>query len=291
MLKDSSQFFHPSTGLIQEIKIEDDSKSLTFEEDNFPKNIRCDYGYISRSTVTDKYDSLILKVICYDKNRSLVIEDLSAFLKSLVIKGIKTNLFSIIKALNSTQFLDIKYNTKSYEKLNSSFNIKSLSIEAFLNYIKNNFLNKKSVADKSKYLDLNKIYNISVNDNKILLEVSLKTPTTLSFSTYSYIDNLFSRESLIQAVELDLSKTNIGKLISFLNSLKEGVFLRSNIQDISVNINEELQEVISSYPTNNKAVLASLPGVVSKVLVREGDYVDSENSYYSDRIDENGERC
>ncbi|MBA1394555.1 acetyl-CoA carboxylase biotin carboxylase subunit, partial [Lactobacillus sp. XV13L] len=97
--EDPTNHFHPQVGKI---------KNIIFPMGN---GIRNDFGYISGNNITQYYDSLIGKIIVYEKTRSQAIQKMNRALSEFNIIGIKTNIEFLEELIQQKSFKTGQYKT------------------------------------------------------------------------------------------------------------------------------------------------------------------------------------
>lgn len=96
--------FMPSPGEITKLELGNDD------------NIRVDNGYAENAKVTPFYDPLISKVIVHADTREEAIEKSKAYLATVNIEGLKTNLPLFTEILNEESFIQGTYTTSIIEE-------------------------------------------------------------------------------------------------------------------------------------------------------------------------------
>jgi 3-methylcrotonyl-CoA carboxylase alpha subunit len=97
--EDPKNNFLPVTGKITQLTI--------------PKydNLRVDSGITIGDTISPYYDSMIAKIIVWDKTRQLALQKLEQVLSEIIIGGIATNLYYLKKLIADAKFQQGEYNT------------------------------------------------------------------------------------------------------------------------------------------------------------------------------------
>lgn len=84
--------------------------------------VRVDTFIYDQYRVLPHYDSLLAKVICYDKTRKACIDKMKRALQETIIRGIATNTALHLKILDHPDFLAGKYDTHFLNKIKASVN-------------------------------------------------------------------------------------------------------------------------------------------------------------------------
>jgi acetyl-CoA carboxylase biotin carboxylase subunit len=88
----------------------------TLEHLRFPAGVRVDSGVRQGDRVTIHYDPMIAKVIAHDKSRTLAAKKLANALSQVEIAGVRTNNAFLKRALESDDFLNEKIDTGFIER-------------------------------------------------------------------------------------------------------------------------------------------------------------------------------
>ena len=81
------------------------------------KDIRLDTGLYTRCKIPHTYDSMVAKLIVYDKTRSEAIAKMKSALSELVIDGIQTNIDFLFRILNTADYEKDNFDTAFIEKI------------------------------------------------------------------------------------------------------------------------------------------------------------------------------
>ncbi|MCT4542712.1 MAG: acetyl-CoA carboxylase biotin carboxylase subunit [Vallitalea sp.] len=81
------------------------------------KDIRVDSAIYCGYKIPPTYDSMIAKLIVYDKDRQNAIKKLNSAIGEFIVKGIETNIDFQYDLINNTEFIEGKYNTAFIENL------------------------------------------------------------------------------------------------------------------------------------------------------------------------------
>lgn len=102
--EDTEHDFRPSPGTVTNV--------------HFPggKGVRIDSALFSGYQIPPYYDSMVAKLIVYDKNRELALRKLRNALGELVLEGIKTNIDYQYEIINDAHFIDGNVDTGFIER-------------------------------------------------------------------------------------------------------------------------------------------------------------------------------
>ena len=106
--EDTEHDFRPSPGMVTNV--------------HFPggKGVRIDSALFSGYEIPPYYDSMIAKLIVYDKNRELALRKLRNALGELVLEGIQTNIDYQYEIINNEEFLKGDVDTGFIERFQES---------------------------------------------------------------------------------------------------------------------------------------------------------------------------
>lgn len=83
--------------------------------------IRVDSGVTCGSTISDKYDLMISKLVAWGPDRTSALSRLIRALNEYVIEGIQTNIAVLKQLVTTEEFKDATYTTRFYEDLEQRF--------------------------------------------------------------------------------------------------------------------------------------------------------------------------
>lgn len=98
-LQDNDIKFIPNAGKITRCELPED------------KNIQLLQSIATGKEVTPFYDSMVVQIICYGKDRNDTINKLKKYLDSVIIEGVSTNIPLLKRILNDETFLNGNYDT------------------------------------------------------------------------------------------------------------------------------------------------------------------------------------
>lgn len=256
--EDPANEFLPTTGVIEKII--------------YPAlcdDVRLDHAFIDNMEVSVHYDPMLAKLICYGKTRELATQRLVTALSDLHLIGIKNNIKFLTAILTSQDFIKQAppIATNYIEKNSTKLIVDDVDVAGFI--IAAAILEISTYSSIAGFrLNCNKIFNFKFKakntDYNCKLEISSHN-TTLVINDASY------------AVQSQIFNDNIkitfnNKSASFyFRKTKHGWYLDHT--DMSLYVKQVTFDSNFSTLTDSGSLTAPMPGLISKILVNEGDKV------------------
>lgn len=248
-------------------------------------NVRLDTGIIDNDYVDIHYDPMLAKLIVKADTRIEAIKKLNSALKELHYIGIKTNVSFLRKIINDMDFVMSNTSTHYLEKFDYKEyldEIKAFKLTAAAYFLVNNdhkantvdsFNNWRLNASSETVLSL--IYNNknfkanikSIGPNK--LEISnIKVNSEAIKGTYTLNTNVISKSDI--SISINDETFNIA-----LHKYDNLIYTSINSYDFHFWL-PDLDYYSVSTQDEKGSLVSPMPGVITKVLVKDGDKVKKD---------------
>lgn len=112
--------------------------------------LRVDTGFVSGDRVTHLYDSLLAKVVVHAPSREEAINDLVKALRSITVKGVRTNRNYLLNLLGDLDFRQCRHNTRTaHARIPEEHGYARLLFDGAARYWQSSFMSALSSVDSS----------------------------------------------------------------------------------------------------------------------------------------------
>ncbi|XP_037946188.1 methylcrotonoyl-CoA carboxylase subunit alpha, mitochondrial [Teleopsis dalmanni] len=254
------------------------------------KNVRVETGVREGDEVSVHYDPMIAKLVVWGESRSKALNNLIARLSEYNITGLETNVNFLIDLALHPEFQKGNVHTgfidQHFDTLFPSINIKNQDVsKVALSLLYNELLASKcnvkhcdpynQVVNSRFNYDLLRTYHLKANDK--VYSVSVKNDNDciqIKFSEGDWVtvkvEQVFDDDRL--KLRTDISN-NISTFTANIDETGVTVFLENGKLQMEVVQPKFVNAHIDQLSGGTSTLIAPMPGVLEKILVKPGDHV------------------
>lgn len=292
--EDTGNNFMPGSGRLELFKhpglSHESNNQLMSSSDRWP-SVRIETGVRTGDEVSVHYDPMIAKVVVWDKNRNLALNKLSSVLAKTQVVGLETNVDFVIKLANHDQFKKGIVHTNFIQEHKDELlnevvpTDDQIIISAFGSLLE---MIKSSEYDASYRLPgispPKETFNLSSSDGRqnYTIQFSPSTNEHHSDNTGLYSVSLNGKHfgtisgSFDHGTQLSVSLNGISQKFDFIPNGSD-LLLFTGSGSIRTKFIEPSFLTSSSEGSNQQTgsnvVKSVMPGIIEKVLIKEGDQV------------------
>ncbi|CAI4227540.1 unnamed protein product [Auanema sp. JU1783] len=252
---------------------------------SFPENARIDTGVVSGDEVSVHYDPMIAKVIVWGQNREVAAAKLDDALKKSLISGLPTNIDFVRTVLNHQEFKKGNVYTDFipdfHTELFTPVNVKTeVVIERALGKVLLDRLRSAdSLYERLSEFRVNHSFEESIpfESSKVNVISKGNNNFVVSDNGASYacsVSNINNKENTISfTIEWEGKRWNV-----FALQLQNSAMIIGEEQSEFTTAEKDFMAALEGEQGGNTSAVAPMPGIIEKVLVKEGDTVKQGES-------------